>query len=212
MARPTDPDTEARVARARSLGSAAEAIGFYRDWAADYDRDVFERLRFTGTRRIAELLAEHAGDRAAPVVDLGCGTGHLGLALRPFGFRAVDGLDLSPDMLRVAEEKRVYRETIAADLLKPLPVPAEQYGAAGSAGTFTTGHVDAGALAEILRIVRPGGVMAFVIAGAFWEPGGFETALERLQSANRASLIRRTLEPVREGGPPEAWFAVWRKL
>jgi len=201
----------ARLRRARSLSSSGEAIGFYRDWAADYDRDVYERLGFTGTDRVAALLAEHMPERDRPVVDLGCGTGRLGAALGAQGFRTVDGLDLSPEMLAVAEAGRIYHETIAADLLAPLPVPADQYAAAASAGTFTTGHVDASALPEMLRILAPGGTLAFVVAEAFWETGGFGAELGRMQDAGRLVRLHRSLEPVRRNGPAESWFLVYRR-
>ncbi len=200
-----------RMRRARALSSSAEALAFYRDWAKGYDRDVFETLRFTGTRRIAALLAEHAASKSVPVIDLGCGTGHLGQELATHGFSTVDGLDLSPEMLAVAMAKRVYREAITADLLRPLPVPDHEYAAAASAGTFTTGHVDASALAEVLRILKPGGVLAIVVADAFWEAGGFSATLGRLERARRVDPLYAAHAPVREEAGPEARFLVYRR-
>lgn len=204
-------DAADRMRRARSLSSSAEALVHYRGWAKDYDRDVFEMLRFTGTRRIAALLAEHAASKSAPVIDLGCGTGHLGQELEGLGFSTVDGLDLSPEMLSVAVAKRVYRESITADLLHPLPVPDHEYAAAASAGTFTSGHVDASALPEILRILKPRGVLAIVIADAFWEAGGFASMLGRIESVRRLDPVYASHEPVREGGEPEARFLLYRR-
>lgn len=203
-------DAQARMLRARALGSSDEAVRLYRDWAASYDADVFERLRFTGTTRIAELLAAHAPERGRPVIDVGCGTGRLGADLAALGFACLDGLDLSPDMLAVARRHGIYRELIAADLLAPLPVPSGQYAAVASAGTFTTGHVDASALPELFRVLKPGGLLAAVVAGAFWETGGFERAFARLEDAGRIGLLHRALEPTREGGEADAWFLVAR--
>ncbi|MGE4247403.1 MAG: class I SAM-dependent methyltransferase [Parvibaculaceae bacterium] len=196
--------------RARALGSAEDAVRHYRDWARDYDRDVFERLRFTGTLRIAELLSMHAGERKGPVLDLGCGTGRLGAELKMLGFSPVDGLDLSPDMLTVAQGRKIYREAIAADLMAPLPVASRQYAAAVSAGTFTTGHVDARALPEVLRLLKPSGLLAAVVASAFWESGGFSEHFARLERAGRLATLHRTFEPTRDGGPAEAFFIVAR--
>ena len=64
-----------------------------------YDDDVFGRLGFTGSARIAELLIEHLPSPTAPVLDLGCGTGAVGLRLAELGATTVDGVDLSPEML-----------------------------------------------------------------------------------------------------------------
>lgn len=196
--------------RARRLASPGEALRLYRAWARDYDRDVYGALRFTGTARIAALLAEHVPDRAQRVIDLGCGTGAAGEALRRLGFERLDGLDLSPDMLAVARTKSVYDALTAADLLQPLPFGDDSFDAAISAGTFTTGHVDATALPEIVRIVRPNGLIACVVADGFWEAGGFAQAFEALQQSDRVSMVHDSLEPVRQDGPPEGRFMVLR--
>lgn len=50
------------------------------------------------------LLLEHLPPAPARVADLGCGTGTLSVLLAEEGYR-VDGLDLSPAMVALAEEK-----------------------------------------------------------------------------------------------------------
>ena len=50
------------------------------------------------------LLLEHLPPAPARVADLGCGTGTLSVLLAAEGYR-VDGLDLSPAMVALAEEK-----------------------------------------------------------------------------------------------------------
>ena len=104
-----DPSDQARqrVLRARAARSVEETVAAYGDWAADYDRDVFDELGFVGSDRIADLLAVHLGDRTAPVLDLGCGTGAVGIRLFSEGFTSIDGIDISQAMLDVAARKRV---------------------------------------------------------------------------------------------------------
>lgn len=53
----------------------------------------------------AEFYVEQARRWGGPVLDLGCGTGRIGIALAEQGFDVV-GLDLSAPMLRIAERKR----------------------------------------------------------------------------------------------------------
>ena len=129
-----------RVARARSLQTPDDAVLLYESWAADYDHDVFDVMGFTGTERIADLLAAHVPDRNQPVIDLGCGTGAAGARLSDHGFDSIDGVDISPAMLQVAARRGVYRHLVAADLTQPMSIE-HRYGASISAGTFTTGHV-----------------------------------------------------------------------
>ena len=53
----------------------------------------------------AEFYVEQARRWGGPVLDLGCGTGRIGIALAEQGFDVV-GLDLSAAMLMIAERKR----------------------------------------------------------------------------------------------------------
>lgn len=200
-----DDDAAAMIRRARALASTDEAVALYRDWAPTYDRDVFERARVTGSARVADLLAAHLADRATVIVDLGCGTGAVGARLAEHGFGAIDGLDVSPAMLEVARAKALYRALHVVDLKRPLPAATPRgYGAAVSAGTFTSGHVGAEAVPAIAGLLAPGGVLACAVGGPLWP--AFEPALLNAGFA----ILRQALEPIRAGGPPETVMLVAR--
>jgi predicted TPR repeat methyltransferase len=203
---PGADDGAALLARARALRTTQEAIALYRDWAATYDRDVFERAGVIGSGRIADLLAEHVPDRATTVVDLGCGTGAVAARLREHGFAAIDGFDISPEMLAVADGKALYRTLRVVDLKKPLPpeTPAG-YGAAVSAGTFIAGHVGAEVVPAIARLLAKGGALACVVGAPLWP--SFEAAL----TTERFDILRAALEPIRAGGAPEAFMVLARR-
>jgi predicted TPR repeat methyltransferase len=198
------------LARARAIHNAAEARALYHDWAATYDADIFDTLKVTGSDRIADLLAAHLTAREADIIDLGCGTGHVGARLRGHGFATIDGVDLSPEMLEVARGKQLYRNLMAADLNEPLSLASGSYDAAISAGAFTTGHVGAGALDEVLRIVRPGGLVAATIADSVWHAGGFDAAVAKLARTGGITLLSTTHEPIVAGGERQGRFIVAR--
>jgi SAM-dependent methyltransferase len=199
---PTDPMEQ--VMRARAARSPADAVAVYRDWAADYDRDVFGRLGFTGTQRIAELLAAYLHDPETPVIDLGCGTGAVAANLRGLGITTVDGVDISPEMLAVARDKGLYRTLTLVDLTGPIPVPDATYGASVSAGTFTTGHVGPESVPEALRVLRPGAVVAWAVAASL------STAVEAAIVERGFVIVHRSVEPVRRDGPSESVMIVAR--
>lgn len=194
----------ARVARARTIRDPTEAVAVYREWAAEYDDDVSGALGFIGGDRIADLLAEHTTDRTAPVIDLGCGTGAVGARLHTRGFELVDGLDISPEMLAVAAGKQIYGQLFVVDLLATIPIADRTYAAAVSAGTFTSGHVGPAAIPEIVRILRPAAVVAWVVASSVWPQ--FEPAVV----AAGIEILHRAEEPIRRGGGPEATMLVGR--
>lgn len=91
----------------------------------------------------------------ALVADLGCGTGNHSAALRARGMRVV-GVDISPGMLDKASAKADLRALVRADLQETLPLAPGSVDAALS--VYSTQFLDLAALmAEVRRIVRPGG-------------------------------------------------------
>jgi predicted TPR repeat methyltransferase len=192
------------VARARSLSSVQEAAALYAEWASTYDDDVFGELGFTGSARIAELLASVLPDPSEPVLDLGCGTGAVGRRLGQLGVTTVDGVDLSPEMIAVASRTGAYRHLVVGDL-NALPNRLDApYAASVSAGTFTTGHVGPGAVPRLLELLRPRGLVAWVIGATVWRR--FEPVL----ASTELDVLHQALEPIRRDAPPEAVMFVAR--
>lgn len=194
------------IARARAVGGVSDAAALYRDWAGTYDEDVFGRLGFTGSARMAELLVAHLPDPTAPVLDLGCGTGAVGRRLAELGLTTIDGVDLSPEMLAVAAQTGAYRRLAVVDLTAAdvdIDVGGP-YAATVSAGTFTSGHVGPSVVPRLLAAVQPGGVIAWVVGAAVWP--AFEIALAPFD----LMVLHRAVEPIRRDGPPEAVMYVAR--
>jgi predicted TPR repeat methyltransferase len=192
--------------RARGISTTEEASQLYAEWASTYDDDVFGALGFTGSARIADLLVEVLTDPAQPVVDLGCGTGAVGQRLAQLGVTTIDGIDLSPEMLTVAARTGAYRRLTVGDLNDLPDAPNAMYAASVSAGTFTTGHVGPDAVPRLMRLLRPDGVVAWVIAVALWP--GFEPVLASM----RLDVLHQSIESIRREGPPEAVMFVARRL
>lgn len=197
-------DTGDPVVRARALAGPDQAAELYREWAGTYDDDVFGRLGFTGSARIAELLIGHLAGPTAAVLDLGCGTGAVGRRLAELGATTVDGVDLSPEMLELARRTGAYRHLTVQDLTAADLEVGGPYAATVSAGTFTSGHVGPSVVPRLLAAVEPGGVIAWVIGAAVWP--GFEAALAPLAP----DVLHRAVEPIRRDGPPEAVMYVAR--
>ena len=90
------------------LDGADDTRELYDAWAASYEAEVAEN-GYATPKRCAAALARFTDDLSAPILDFGCGTGLSGAALALAGFRTIDGVDPSADMLKGAESKRVYR-------------------------------------------------------------------------------------------------------
>jgi SAM-dependent methyltransferase len=84
----------------------------YGEWVASYEQTVEDAMDIA---LLDELTTPPwASSRAA--VDLGCGTGRTGAWLRRHGVETLDGVDLTPEMLAVAQSRGLYRRLIEADV------------------------------------------------------------------------------------------------
>lgn len=200
------------VDEAYHLDDAASTVDFYRKWAADYDHQMLDVLGYTSPASIARLLAEQVLDRDAAILDVGCGTGLTCRLLAERGYRNLDGIDLSGDMLAVARERGIYRHLLQADLNQPLPFDTASYDGVISSGTFTHGHVGPEPFAEIFRILKPGGHFACTVHLDLWQNRGFETAFATLVEQGIASQVSESQGSYYKDQPAEGWFCLYRKL
>ena len=188
-------DALSRVYAARSPEELAAA---YADWAASYDRDTFRdgyHLPFS----IAAWLARHVPANAGPLLDAGCGSGMSGPIVRALGYDEVEGLDFSPDMLRLAGTRGAYSRLTQAELGKPLPWEDGHFAAFFSTGVFTEGHAPASSLDELVRITRPGGHAIFSVRDSVQHEHGFRAKFAELEAAGRWA-------PVEESPPYRAFL------
>lgn len=191
----TDPLKAVYAATASQAVAAA-----YDEWAERYDADM-AKVGYRHPAIATALLARHVPKGAGPLLDAGAGTGLIGEWLEILGYPVADALDLSAGMLAVAKRKGLYRDLVQAALGTPLPFETDRYAAVISAGVFTSGHVGAEGLDELLRITRPGGVIVLTVKMAVWD-AGFANRLTELEAAQSIALIDATDPYVSMPGEP----------
>jgi len=84
----------------------------YGEWVGTYERTVEDAMDIA----LLDALAKPSWPSLRSAADLGCGTGRTGAWLQRHGIQAIDGVDLTPEMLDIARSKRVYRRLVVADL------------------------------------------------------------------------------------------------
>ena len=182
----------------------------YATWAATYDETFIKANDYVYPRTIAlHFDMRVSKSEVNTVVDIGCGTGAVGsyLAnLRPAC--AIDGFDISPEMLACAaqlqriDESAVYRELVTVDLTESLP--NRSYDAMTSAGTFTHGHLGAETLISLIRLVRVGGWFVIGINAKHFSSQGFANTLDL--SRNAGTISKPDIEQVQIYGPAGPHF------
>ena len=123
-----DPDGTlgAALHLARLDGHTPEAMpgayvaALFDDYAPRFDRHLTEALSYRGPAVIAAAIERASpGRRFARALDLGCGTGLMGLVLARRADR-IDGVDLSPAMIARARAAGVYADLTVGSLTDAL--------------------------------------------------------------------------------------------
>jgi predicted TPR repeat methyltransferase len=111
---------------------------------------------------VADGHRRHAPHSGADILDIGCGTGLVGVAVRDLAVR-LDGVDLSPAMLEKAEVKAIYDGLFQADLTPFMAGRAHGYDAVLGAATLI--HFgDLQALFQAAGLcLRAGGLFVFTL-------------------------------------------------
>jgi predicted TPR repeat methyltransferase/Tfp pilus assembly protein PilF len=158
----SDPQARHLLAAVSGENPERPAEGYVRKLfdasAPTFDREVAGKLCYDIPREM--VVALRAIDPGPwDVLDLGCGTGLVGVAIAPFGRRLV-GVDIAPNMIEAARRRNVYTELLCADLSEALN---STFDVVTSADVF----IYVGKLDEVVPAIRkalqPRGLFAFSV-------------------------------------------------
>ena len=127
---------------------------FFSDVADEWDRLRGELFGETSDLQLMPALL----DPDVVVGDLGCGSGRIAAALAPYA-RGVIAVDASPEMLAVARARLARFENVqlVQGRIEELPLPSASLDVALVAHLLHHVADPAVALAEVARVLRPGG-------------------------------------------------------
>ena len=173
--------------KAYNLSSPEDNVDFYRSWAEDYDTDFAGGMDYILPCQVATQFIKFNGK--GPVLDVGAGTGLLGIEISKLNKIEMHATDISEEMLLVAEKKGIYSKSIVGDLTKGLPILDNTYNGIVSSGTFTHGHVGPEVLFEIKRILSKGGVAVLSVNSKHWHSLGFDATLQTLEASGSKTNV-----------------------
>lgn len=154
---------------------SAYVEGLFDDYADRFETSLVDKLDYSVPRKLAALIeaAKPATGKFLCAVDIGCGTGLLGVEISGWTQR-LEGFDISTNMLAKAQEKDLYQHLAQADL----SMPQETSGLFGEGlGDHRADLVAAadvmmylGSLETVmplvLRLLAQGGIFAFSVEDA----------------------------------------------
>jgi predicted TPR repeat methyltransferase len=200
--------------------------------APEFDEHLVQKLQYKVPEDLVNLARQCSNipQEKWDVLDLGCGTGLVGLAIAPYA-RQLVGVDLSANMLAKARDRNLYHRLEQQDLLSMMKLEmASSYDVIVAADVFIyLGNIE-DIIRATTRLLRPKGLVAFSVEALEKVP--FEGArqkiwndyqlnhtgryahsssyLHRLASENGFRTINISPTQVRfeKGNPVHGWLAI----
>ena len=196
----------------------------YAKWADTYETIFVATQKYRYPQAISEVFHNViTSANISSVVDIGTGTGLTGMylsSLRPN--LIIDGVDISPEMLTKAREKKrldgssVYQLLLEKDMSKPAVTPNSPYDALICSGTFTRGHLGPEALDNLIKLVRPDGWYVIGVNNEHFEAREFDKKLNQLIETNQIADLQilkiQVYEPGSDHYGDQARVLVFRRI
>ncbi|MEB8386169.1 methyltransferase [Rhodobacteraceae bacterium KMM 6894] len=160
----------------------------YDAWADTYETEIAKN-GYATPARVAEALRAVVSDTDLPTLDFGCGTGLAGLALRLHGFRAIDGTDVSPNMLKHAEAKGFYHRLWLRHPDDTPLFPKGSYPVIAAVGVIGIGGAPVDTIDSLMRLLPQGGLLAFSLNDKTLTDATYEQAIDDWVDTGAARLL-----------------------
>ena len=170
--------------------STSDSRELYASWATTYDQEVIEN-GYATPDRIAKALKEYVSDKSTLILDYGCGTGLSGLALQSVGFKNLDGLDVSKEMVRIAEKKSIYKSLKVFDPDTKIPIYSEQYKIITAIGVIGSGAAPLKVFDDLFSLLPQSGLFAFSFNDHTLSDPSYEEKVEHYVDSGRAAMLHK---------------------
>ena len=136
-------------------------------WADHYESDLVEDLEYVAHIEASRIFDELVPGRSCRILDVACGTGLVGVELRMRGYDLVDGTDFSSEMLKIADQRKVYDSLFQHDFTTPLESQG-RFDAVICVGMFSFNVPKILDMIHVIRAAKPEHYCVITVNGAAW--------------------------------------------
>ena len=137
-------------------------------------------------------MKEIVTNQSEVILDYGCGTGLSGSALQAVGFTNIDGLDVSQEMVSLAEKKSIYKKLTVFDPSTKIPVHADQYKIITAIGVIGAGAAPLEVFDNLFSLLPPSGLFAFSFNDHTLSDPNYEEKVNQCLSSGQAIILHKS--------------------
>ena len=172
-------------------GGTNDSRELYASWASTYDNEV-QKNGYVTPERVAKALKDIVTNQSEVILDYGCGTGLSGFALQAVGFTNIDGLDVSQEMITLAEKKSIYKKLTVFDPSTKIPVHADQYKIITAIGVIGAGAAPLEVFDNLFSLLPPSGLFAFSFNDHTLSDPNYEGKVNQCLSSGQAIILHKS--------------------
>ena len=172
-------------------GDTNDSRELYASWAATYDKEV-QKNGYVTPKRIANALKDVVTDQSDFILDYGCGTGLSGFALQAVGFENINGLDVSQEMVSLAEKKSIYKNLKVFDPFTEIPVYPNQYKIITAIGVIGAGAAPLQVFDSLFTLLPQNGLFAFSFNDHTLNDPSYEKKVNSCLSHGYATMLHKS--------------------
>ena len=172
-------------------GGTNDSRELYASWASTYDNEV-QKNGYVTPERVAKALKDIVTNQSEVILDYGCGTGLSGFALQAVGFTNIDGLDVSQEMVSLAEKKSIYKKLTVFDPSAKIPVHADQYKIITAIGVIGAGAAPLEVFDNLFSLLPPSGLFAFSFNDHTLSDPNYEEKVNQCLSSGQAIILHKS--------------------
>ena len=186
----------------REIVTTDQVVDFYDLWAATYDQSVKESESANIALSAVLSMFPTEQERAKiEVLDIAAGTGRVGEKLFENGFRKIDALEPSSEMLNVLGRRNIYRNVYQTKLgggNKAANIVDDTYDLIIISGGFAKSHLPVDCLEEVVRLGKNGSLFINRMTAMYLETveeyKHLEPFMKELEDRGRWIQISRRLD------------------
>lgn len=172
-------------------GGTNDSRELYASWASTYDNEV-QKNGYVTPERVAKALKDIVTNQSEVILDYGCGTGLSGSALQAVGFTNIDGLDVSQEMVSLAEKKSIYKKLTVFDPSGKIPVHADQYKIITAIGVIGAGAAPLEVFDNLFSLLPPSGLFGFSFNDHTLSDPNYEGKVNQCLSSGQAIILHKS--------------------
>ena len=152
-----------KLAKVSGHGSKVDSQTLYDQWAGRYNTELINEYGYIAPFITVDKLKDFHLDKDIEIIDVGCGTGLVGLELHKLGYSNIDGYDISQEMLKVAKKTKIYKSLKQVDLNLESFNPNKTYDLLICVGSFGYGALGPKAFINLLKLVKSRGLIMILM-------------------------------------------------